>query len=153
LAAVGRANLDAADGVVLPGRKCRLPSQMPIQTETATALSQTLAPEDVRRGDFVSILYEIVEFPSFFWSCDGWALAPEELIRLKWRSADGGTPLKVKAVCLPYVFVKKPCGEHCAIDLRRHALVRLTPEYGRTVWKTLGKQAAARKIPAISNLL
>jgi hypothetical protein len=125
---------------------------MAIQTETHCELAKTLAAEDVRRGDFVSILYEIVELPSYYWWCsDTWALPPEQPVRLKWRTTDCGLPLKVKAVCLPFVFVKKPCGQHRTLDMRHHALVRLTPQYGRTVWKTLAKHsAAARSNPLVS---
>jgi hypothetical protein len=126
---------------------------MPSQTETRNELAKTLAAEDVRRGDYVSVLYEIVEFPSFFWCSDSWALPPDQPVRLKWRTADCGLPLKVKAVCLPFVFVKKPCGEYRTLDLRHHVLVRLTPQYGRAVWKALAKQSAAQKANPLAALL
>ena len=122
---------------------------MKMQTEANSELSKSLAAEDVRRGDFVSILYEIQDVPSFLWSCDAHFLPPDEPVRMKWRTSDCGTPLKVKAVCLPFVFVKKPCGEHCTLDVRQHCLVRLSPHYARTVWKTLNKQATLQRAAPI----
>jgi hypothetical protein len=112
-----------------------------IDSSCETYVSRSLAAEDLRCGDFVSILYESVEFPSFWWSCDPQLWPPGEPVRLTCLSSDGGTPLKVKAICLPFVFVKKPCGQHLTLDVRRHRLVRLTPNYARPVWKAMSKQA------------
>src|SRR4029453_8801147 len=88
------------------------PISMRSPANTAEAhLATSLAPEDIGPGDFVSILYELLELPSYFWSCDAQLLPPSEPIRMPWRTADCGTPLKVKAVCLPFIFVKHPSGE------------------------------------------
>ena len=119
-----------------------------MKSDTATqyepAVARSLAPEDLSCGDFVAILHEIVEWPSFFWTCDAQLLPPDELVRLTVRSSVGGTPLKVKAICLPFVFVKKPCGTHRTLDVRQHRLVRLSSEYAQTVWKAMSKPAAKR---------
>lgn len=106
-----------------------------------TQAARTLAPEDLRAGDYVSLDYEILEFPSFFWCSDLQLLPPAEPVRMPWHTADCGQPLKIKAICLPYVFVKKPCGEHRTLDVRRHRLVRLAPDYARAVWKAMSKLA------------
>jgi len=123
--------------------KCAMKSQATTNCETHVARS--LAAEDLRCGDFVSVLYEILEYPSFYWTCDSQLLPPDELVRLECRSSDGGTPLKVKAICLPFVFVKKPCGEHRTLDLRQHRLVRLSRDYARPVWKALRKPRVPRE--------
>src|SRR4029079_4354401 len=107
----------------------------PATTKGETCAARSLAAEDLRRGDFVTILHEIVEWPSFFWSCDSHVLPPDEPVRLACKSSDGGTPLKVKAICLPFVFVKSPSGQHRTLDVRRHQLVRLDADYGELVWK------------------
>ena len=60
---------------------------------------------------------------------------------------DCGLPLKVKAICLPFVFVKKPCGKHRTLDFRQQRLVR-SPDYASVVWKTLSKESRARRDPA-----
>ena len=106
-------------------------------------LSRSLAAEDLRCGDFVAILHEIVEWPSFFWcAADPQLLPPEEPVRLVTRSNAAGVPLKVKAISLPFVFVKRPCGGPLTLDVRRHRLVRLSDEYARKVWKALAKRHA-----------
>src|SRR5262245_24872946 len=100
-------------------------------TSCETYVARSLAGEDLRCGDFVAIPSEIVEWPSFYWSCDPQVWPPSELVRIQRYSNDGGTPLKVKAICLPFVFVKKPSGCHLTLDLRQHRLVRLTSDYAR----------------------
>jgi hypothetical protein len=117
-------------------------------TNTETCVSRSLAAEDLKCGNFVGILHEIVEWPSFFWGCDRQLLPPDELVRLVCRADGGGTPLKVKAICLPFVFVKKPCGQHRILDVRQHKLVRLSSEYAEPVWKAVGKEAAKRRSTA-----
>jgi hypothetical protein len=118
---------------------------MKVQDRTIceTGVAKSLAAEDLRCGDFVSILFETLEFPSFWWGCDPQLVSPSEPVRLQCHSGDGGTPLKIKAICLPFVFVKKPCGEHCTLDVRRHRLARLSLHYARRVWKVMAKRTAA----------
>ncbi len=111
--------------------------------ESESTLARSLAPEDLSCGDFVAVVQEIVEWPSFFWSCDAQLLPPDEPVRLAVRSSEGGTPLKIKAICLPFVFVKRPCGTHRTLDVRQHRLVRLSAAYASTVWKEM-KPASKR---------
>jgi hypothetical protein len=107
-----------------------------------THVSKSLAAEDLRCGDFVGILSEVVEFPSFWWSCDPQLIPPHEPVRVHCHSNDCGIPLKVKAICLPFVFVKKPCGRHRTLDVRQQRLVRLDPKYARPVWKTMSRETS-----------
>ena len=109
-------------------------------TSCDTYVSKSLASEDLRCGDFVGVLSEVHEYPSFFWCSDAHLHPPGEPVRMVCRASDGGTPLKVKAICLPFVFVKTPAGQHRLLDVRQHRLVRLAPEYAEPVWKALGKQ-------------
>jgi hypothetical protein len=125
---------------------------MKTETQSTSDLSKPLAAEDVRCGDFVSVLYEIIDVPSYMWSCDSHLLPPDKPVRLKWRTGDCGLPLKVKAISLPFVYVRKPCGEHCTLDLRHHKLVRLGRNYARTVWKTMSKKAKTTR-EALSAIL
>jgi hypothetical protein len=120
----------------------RAPPAMKSETTTSTEtyVSRSLAAEDLVCGDFVGILHEIVEWPSFFWSGDAQLLPPNELVRLQCRASDGGTPLKIKAICLPFVFVKTPTGQHRILDVRQHRLVRLSRDYADPVWKALAKR-------------
>ncbi|HEX6986334.1 MAG TPA: hypothetical protein VF170_13210 [Planctomycetaceae bacterium] len=108
--------------------------------DTLTAAA-TVGPEDLRRGDYVAVLNRTYEAPSFLWCCGTANLAPEEPVRIRWRTREGGRPLRVEAVCLPFVFLKTPKGRYRSIDLRQVELVRLDGRYGRFVWKKLRQQA------------
>lgn len=108
-------------------------------TNSDTQLGRSVAPEDLRRGDFVSILTEIAEYPSFLWDGDSQLLSANEPVRVPCRPDDGGIPLKVKAICLPFVFVKAATGDRRILDVRKCQLVRLSSDYVRSVWKALKK--------------
>ena len=109
-------------------------------TTRETFLAKCVAAEDIECGDIVAVLDEIAEFASFMWMCDPHVLPPHELVRVMYRSSDNGRPLKVKAICLPFVFVKPPRGKHQTLDVRQCRLVRLNPIYGKKVWKKLKRQ-------------
>ncbi len=115
----------------------------PETTSCESFVARSLAAEDLRRGDYVTVIAEIVEWPSYYWDCDPQVWPPHEPIRLQRYSDEGGTPLKIKAICLPFVFVKKPCGSHQSLDIRQHRLVRLPLAYARAVWKALSKPCTA----------
>ncbi len=102
-----------------------------------TRVAATVAGEDLACGDYVAVLTEIVEAPSFLWDCCGASLSPHELVRLKMIPADAGRPLKVLAVCLPFVYAKTHKGKTTTIDLRQMHLVRLDRKCAKVVWKTL----------------
>lgn len=114
-------------------------------TSSETHVGRSVAPEDLRCGDFVSILSEIAEYPSFLWCHDSQLLAPDEPVRVQWRPDDGGMPLKVKAICLPFVFAKTPTGHGRILDVRQCRLVRLSTGYARSVWKALKKRRKSRR--------
>jgi hypothetical protein len=105
----------------------------------SASLAASVAPEDLRCGDFVAILNEVLELPSFYWF-DTEQSKRDELVRVRYIPARSGTPLKVQAICLPFVFVKPPFGESETIDVRRVQLARLNPAYARKVRKDLRKQ-------------
>jgi hypothetical protein len=103
-----------------------------------TTMAATVAPEDLRRGDYVSILNEVVEFPTCCW-LELPARVAEEPVRVRFMSLDAGIPLKVQAICLPFVFVRHPNGRLETLDVRRLQLVRLGRCYARVVWKSVRK--------------
>lgn len=106
-----------------------------------TVLARPLAPEEIRRGQYVTLLDEIVELPSFLWTLPGDDLKPNELVRMKIKSGEGGIPLRVKSICLPFISVQTPQQETRVLDLRKVQLVRLSPEFGKSVSKALAKQS------------
>ncbi|MES2793351.1 MAG: hypothetical protein V4719_27315, partial [Planctomycetota bacterium] len=51
----------------------------------------------------------------------------------------GGVPLKVRSVCLPFILVKTPSGTLRNLDVRRHHLARLDRDHARIIWKATKK--------------
>ncbi len=97
----------------------------------------TVAGEDLACGDYVSLLNETVRLPSFLWDCCGASLSPHEMVTLRTIPGEAGQPLKVIAICLPFVYAKTPKGETTTIDTRRVQLVRLDRKCAKVVWKEL----------------
>ncbi|NUQ66641.1 MAG: hypothetical protein HUU20_29615 [Pirellulales bacterium] len=112
-----------------------------MKTKSASQLepraAATVAGEDLACGDYVSLLNETVDMPSYFW--DGWgaSLSPEELVRLRLIPDRAGQPLRVIAICLPFVYAKTPNGEMVILDTRRMQLVRLDRKCAKLVWREL----------------
>jgi hypothetical protein len=107
-----------------------------LQSSAGSPIAATVAPEDLRRGDFVAVLSEIVELPSFWWA----EILPgqrDQLVRLRRLPTEDRVPLKVKAICLPFVFVKSPTAEFRTLDVRLASLARLEKRYAKRVWKSL----------------
>ncbi len=100
------------------------------------SIAALVAPEDLRRGDFVALLSEIIELPSFLWD-ESPASGRDELVRISRLPTEDRAPLKIKAICLPFVFVKLPDGKFQTIDVRLARLARLDRAYAKAVWKSL----------------
>jgi hypothetical protein len=121
----------------------------PTESESAGAsstLAKPLAPEEVHPGDFVTVLYITYELPSFLWCADSFRIPHDEPVRLQFLPEDGGAPLKVRAVCLPFVLVKTSANQHRTLDLRKCRIARLDPEFAKTAWKA-GKKKQMRTSP------
>jgi hypothetical protein len=108
-------------------------------TSTQTVIAASVAPEDLERGNFVAILNEVFEFPSFMW-CDCVPAERDQLVRLRCLPMHAGVPLRIKSLCLPFVFVKSPFGHYQTVDVRKVQLVRLKDTYAKTVWKALRRR-------------
>ena len=111
------------------------------KTKSATTVAARIAGEDIAKGDYVTILSEIIELPSFLWSCSSVSLPIDEPVRARYLPCAAGEPHKVVAVCLPFVYAKRPRGNLIAFDTRQQQLVRLDPANGRSLWKQLRKAA------------
>lgn len=108
-----------------------------------TTLAATVAGEDIVCGDFIAVISEIAELPSYLWDGCAIALPPDEPIRLRILPRDGGVPRKVIGVCLPFVYAKEPGGSVVTLDVRRHQLTRLDRRCAREVWKE--REASKKK--------
>lgn len=110
-----------------------------------TTVAARVAGEDIYRGDYVTVLNEIVEMPSFLWCCSTATLPTDEPVRIRYMPENAGQPYKVVAVCLPFVYVKRPKGDVFAVDTRQLQLVRLDRDSGRHVWKQMRKPLQQKK--------
>lgn len=105
-----------------------------------STLARALAPEDIRPGDYVALLHETYELPSFYWCADAALLPVERPVRIRCVPREDQAPLRVKHVCLPFVLVKSPQGVCRTLDLRLRHLARLDSAYGRAAWKAYKKK-------------
>jgi len=94
-----------------------------MKTQTRSQLepkaAALVAGEDLACGDYVALLNETVALPSFLWNACGVSLCPHEFVRLRMIPDGAGPPLKVIAVCLPFVYAKTPSKKTATIDVRR----------------------------------
>lgn len=97
----------------------------------------TIAGEDIACGDYVALLNETVDYPSFLWDACGTSLSPHEHVRVKTIPATAGHPLRVIAICLPFVYGKTPSGETVTVDTRRAQLVKLQRKSAKVIWRAL----------------
>jgi hypothetical protein len=112
------------------------------QQKSAGACSsqaQPLAPEEVRAGDFVTVLHVTYELPSFYWCAESFRIPHDQPVRLQLLADDAGSPLKVRSICLPFVLAKAVDGSHRTLDLRKHRLARLSRRFAKTAWKAAKK--------------
>jgi len=114
-----------------------------MSTADTMSTAALVAPEDLRCGNFVAILSEIVELPSFLW-LDWDRTHRGEPVRMRRIPLTSGLPWKVRAICLPFVFVESPYGKWETFDSRRAQLVRLKKSYAKTVWKKLSAERSGK---------
>jgi hypothetical protein len=113
-----------------------------VSSNDELAVAASAAPEDLRCGDYVAVLSVIHEYPSFLWCCDAGLSARDEPVRVERRDTETGAALKIKAICLPLVFVKDALGKHRTLDVRLCRLARLSAKYARKVWKAARKNGS-----------
>lgn len=102
-------------------------------------MAKVLAPEDVRAGDYVAVLQVVCELPSFLWCGDSSTGRMDEPLRIPFMPKQGGTPLRVRSICLPFILVKTPSGKHRTLDVRLHLVARLDRTYAKIAWKASKK--------------
>jgi hypothetical protein len=105
-----------------------------------SSLACSIAPEDIRRGHYVTVLHVIDEYLPFLFDKPG-----TEPVAIRWRPTSQAQPLEVVDVCLPFVTVVKASGGVLTLDVRRHELARLDDGYARRVVKRLRAHRAKRR--------
>jgi hypothetical protein len=111
----------------------------------APTVAATIFGEDIGCGDYIALLNETFDVPSYMWDSCGVSLAPDELVRLQLIPGNAGQPLKVIGVCLPFVYAKTPDGATETIDVRRVQLVRLDRRCAKSIWKNLRPKSRKKK--------
>ncbi len=102
----------------------------------STCVASCLSAEDIRVGDYLALLTVTYEYPSFLWcGIDTMVLPPREAVFVEFRPLPYDMPLRVKSICLPFVFAKSPTGNHQVIDVRQHRLAKVDSEFAADVWK------------------
>jgi hypothetical protein len=105
------------------------------RAEMSATLAKSLAPEEILPGDYVALLHVACELPSFLWCAEASTLPLQEPVRIRFVPEGGGIPLKVRAVCLPFVLVKVPQGGRTTLDVRHNQFARLDRTYAVKAWK------------------
>src|SRR5262245_929503 len=93
--------------------KMKNATETDFESSSAESAARVLAPEDVRIGDFVAVLYIVGEHLTCAMLEDSaWrGVAP---VRIAWMPCpwEDNPPLKVVGVCLPFLLVKDAEGRH-----------------------------------------
>lgn len=114
------------------------------ETTSQITVAARIAGEDIKPGDFVTVLNELREWPSFMWSNSGISLPADELVCIRHMPSDAGELHKVIAVCLPFVYVKQTQGDVFPIDTRQQQLVRLDSANAQLVWKQMTRKSKTK---------
>jgi hypothetical protein len=105
------------------------------------SLAKALAPEDIEIGDFIAVLHSSREFPKYTWN----STPSSETVKVSYIPSDGGIPHRVKAICLPFVYVKHPSGLLKVLDVRVSQMARLGKVYAKTAWKAHKRRLKKRR--------
>lgn len=106
---------------------------------TDAGLARAVAAEDLRAGDFIYVLGELLEMVPCMLDSERWQ--HPETVKLMVLPYSGKEPMKVVEVCLPVLLVKDKSGQCETLDARLFHFARLPDRFGRKVFKRLRKSA------------
>jgi hypothetical protein len=98
-----------------------------------TSLASPIAPEDIRRGHYVTVLNVIDQYFPCCLNLPG----RREAVNIRMLPDFEAQPFKVTDVCLPFVTTVKHDGTPLTLDVRRYELARLDDAYARRVVRLL----------------
>ncbi|MEM1109992.1 MAG: hypothetical protein AAGH99_15010 [Planctomycetota bacterium] len=106
------------------------------------ATVRAVAAEDLRVGDGVAVSCVTAQFLA----CED--PPPGEthnrVLKADFIPADAGDPLRIVAVCLPFVLAVNVARQYVTIDVRRQHLVKLDAGYTKRAMKKLGEKRSLR---------
>ena len=111
--------------------------------ESITSVARTLAPEDVRAGIDIAVLTETVELIPFCLVESPSGTPP--LRRYELLATPIGVPLRVRAVCVPFVLVETPRGKRRTLDLRRTRVAELDEAYAREARRAFAPKRTSKR--------
>lgn len=113
---------------------------------TTSNIARTVAPEDIAPGAYVTILHVIDEFLPLVLDSNDASWRSVQPLRVRWLPCGEHAPMKVKSVCLPFVFARLPDGRHRTLDVRQHQLAEVSDAYGRSVFDAARDQRKRRRV-------
>ncbi len=100
-------------------------------------ITRRLAPEDILPGMFIAIAAHTREiFPH--WLIGSTPNHVPDVVRISVRGCVDGTPLRVVAVCLPFVMTENAKGAIETLDVRQHTLVTIDEMFALEVFTRPG---------------
>jgi len=114
---------------------------MPMEKTNQVKVARQVRPDDIRVGDYVAVLCETYEWPVFFCGTD-FGPTSQRATMIPNATED---PVRIEAVCVPFVFVVDPGGERRVIDMRRVRLARVAKRFGRAVFEARGSNGRGKR--------
>jgi hypothetical protein len=108
------------------------------QLDLQSELARAVAPEDLRKGDYICVLREIYELLACIDAVETWH-APK-IVRVAMTPCRTSAPRKIVRISLPLVLAREPSGDLTTLDVRRFELARLPDRSGRAMYKQLRKK-------------
>ncbi len=120
-------------------KQCRAVRGKDHVMDQQTNLARRLAPEEINKGMFVAVLSITHEFIPFF--CESSSVFERgEPYRMAFLpDEEDARPLKVVAVCLPFVFVKDAHRHHRTLDVRRHRVAEIDWRFGKKYFNSVNR--------------
>ena len=114
--------------------------------KTEIQMARLIAPEDIVRGQYLVIMGEIEEIEPFFCTSD---LLEKQSLPIRYERMCGYIePIRVLAVCVPFILIRYVTGQVRSLDCRQTRFARVDAAYGQLVWRahrTLSKRKKKAK--------
>ncbi|MFG0260719.1 MAG: hypothetical protein ACF8LK_10250 [Phycisphaerales bacterium JB041] len=95
--------------------------------------------DDVRVGDYVVVMHESYDFMACGFGADN-----VRVQRVTVLPNSTEAPVRIEAVCVPFLMVRSARGECSMIDMRRVQLATVAGRFGRAVFAAMGPGRARK---------
>jgi hypothetical protein len=103
-----------------------------MSSEKKSDLARLLAPDDIRRGDYVGVQRVVRQYLPFGRFGENAPARPEPFC-VREIPMEAPDPLQVIDICLPFLAVFEPDGTMAMLDFRRYRLAQLCGDCARRV--------------------